>query len=222
MVIDSSPYKIYLRRFAFTPRTQRLVLAAAAMHELGHSLGISPWTIEGCDNLSFAGGKEAKKQYQETWANYYSVMNYYHIWDKKLVDYSDGSNGAPYDQNDWEEIYLPFFQIESNVMEDPLIEPPGTERVVDEEPIINKEWVFDKNLTEENQDKLNKMCFVKNIECEFCIYVNLEEQNIVRVYAKPIVYPTYTIWTLINEGYIDTDGILHFYSINENIEDINK
>ena len=132
LVIDSSPYKLYFKRSAFTPRTQRIVLAAAAMHELGHSLGISPWTFGGNDNITFTKGRQQKQEYVKTWGNYHSVMNYYYIWNKKLADYSDGSNGPPYDQNDWESFYLPYFKIDANAVEDPIIVPPGKDRLINE------------------------------------------------------------------------------------------
>jgi hypothetical protein len=35
-----------------SPRAWRVHLGAIFMHELGHTLGIFPWTIEGCDNRS--------------------------------------------------------------------------------------------------------------------------------------------------------------------------
>ena len=104
------------------------MLAAGAMHELGHSLGIAPWTIGGNDNFSFAESRQAKQDYLDEWGNYKSVMNYYYIWDKNLVDYSDGSHGYN-DQNDWEVFDLTFFQTESKVIEDPGFELPGEEEV---------------------------------------------------------------------------------------------
>ena len=227
MVIDSSPYRL-LKRMAFTPRTQRIVLAAAAMHELGHSFGIAPWTFEGNDNLTFAGGRQAKQQYGDTWGDYYSVMNYYHIWDKKLVDYSDGSNGPPYDQNDWEHFYLPTFNIESNAMEDPELELPGKDRIIDEEPEpTDDKWTYDENLTQEYLTELSNKCFVENVDFDLRVYVESANassadnaQRNVRLYAKPDTGATYSIWTLISEGYEDSDDALHFYSINDIIDDI--
>jgi hypothetical protein len=116
---DSSPYKMYLKRLAFTPRAQRLLLAAATMHELGHSLGIAPWTVGGNDNLTFTEGAAAKQAFLDKWGNYYSVMNYYYIFDKKLVDYSDGTHG-PGDVNDWAMFDLTYFK-----RNDQYIEYPG-------------------------------------------------------------------------------------------------
>jgi hypothetical protein len=224
IVIDSSPYKSYLRRSAFTPRTQRIVLAAAAMHELGHSLGIAPWTFEGNDNLTFANGRAARQHYDETWGDYYSIMNYYHIWKKDLVDFSNGNNGPPYDQNDWLHFYLPTFYIDSNAMEDPEIEPPGKDRLIDEnpEPTDNK-WIYEMNLTERYEMEISKMCFVENVDFEIRLYIesnNGMENKSVRLYAKPDVYPTYAIWSLISEGILKQDGTIDFYSMDEIIDNL--
>ncbi len=224
LVIDSSLYKLYLRRFAFTPRTQRIVTAAAALHELGHSLGIGPWTFGGNDNLTYVNGREAKQEYRDTWGNYYSVMNYYHIWDKKLADYSDGSNGPPYDQNDWENFYLPTFNIDANAVEDPIIEPPGTDRVINETPEpIWMHWLLDENLTITYQESFADKCYVENVDAEFRVYVpsQYDTNNIygrsVKIYAKPHTGTTYSQWSLIAEGTLDVNGNILFYSLDEEI-----
>ena len=117
--VDTSLYKLLVKRAAFTPRTQRLMLASAVMHELGHSLGIAPWTFGGNDNITWAQGKAAKAAYLEAWGNYKSVMNYYCIFDKHLVNYSDGTHG-PGDQNDWKAFDLTAFK-----KDDKEIEYPG-------------------------------------------------------------------------------------------------
>jgi len=229
LVIDSSPYRL-IKRSAFTQRTQRLALAAAALHELGHSLGIAPWTFEGNDNLSFANGRQASQQYKDTWGDYYSVNNYYHIWDYNLVDYSDGSNGPPYDQNDWEHFYLPTFNIESNAIEDPIIEPPGKDRLTDEKPEpITEGWVYEENLTKHYTTELSMKCFVENVDFDLRVYAEKSDdpsndsglQHVkIRVYAKPETGETYSVWSLISEGYEDSDGALLFYSITDIIDDI--
>lgn len=228
MVIDSSPYKVYLRRFAFTPRTQRLVLTAAAMHELGHSLGIAPWTFQGCDNLTFAAGRAAKQEYADTWGDYYSVMNYYHIWDKTLVDYSDGSNGPPYDQDDWAYFYLPTFEIESNAVEDPIIEPPGTERLINEtvEPVSSDAWKLDENITDANRILLDDLTNIPNMDVEYRVYLFDDEevlngmQPLVNIYARPDVDPTYAEWSLVAEGTLTADNTIEIYDQQEKIDEI--
>lgn len=124
MALGTNWFKYTINRMAFTPRLKRLALAAGVMHELGHSLGIGPWNVGGNDNISWVDGKEEKKAYMEKWGDYKSVMNYYYIWNYKIVDYSDGSHGAN-DVNDWELFDLTAFQKETNVIEDPGFELPG-------------------------------------------------------------------------------------------------
>ncbi|PNX46178.1 MAG: hypothetical protein BV456_12590 [Thermoplasmata archaeon M8B2D] len=225
LVIDSSLYKIFLKRGAFTPRTQSIVLSAAAMHELGHSLGIAPWTFQGNDNLTFAEGRAAKQEYENTWGDYYSVMNYLYIWDKNLADYSDGRNGPPYDQNDWEHFYLPTFEVDVNAVEDPTIEPPATDRLVNEtpEPLWDN-WYLEENLTIDNKASIDKICYVENVDAEYRVYVpeiydeNIKNGTYVRVYAKPDTGATYSQWSLIAEGILNDSGIISFYSIDEKID----
>ena len=68
------------------------------------------------------------KKYIEEHGNYRSVMNYYYIYDKTLVDYSDGSHGNG-DFDDWSFINLTFFQDNAKVFEDPGFELPGVEEI---------------------------------------------------------------------------------------------
>jgi len=126
MAVGTSIKKLVTKRGAYFPRTQRLALAAGVMHELGHSLGIGPWNVGGNDNISFALSRQAEQDYLDDWGNYKSVMNYYYIWDKSIVDYSDGSHGSG-DVSDWDMFNLTFFQSEAKVVEDPGFELPGVE-----------------------------------------------------------------------------------------------
>jgi hypothetical protein len=219
MTVFSNPRKMMTTASSFTPRTHRIVQGAAIMHELGHTLGITPWTIEGCDNFSFALGRKEKQEYVSTWGNYRSVMNYLHIYDKDLLDYSDGSNGQPYDQNDWEYLYLPFYKIESNVIEDPYLELPGTDRMVDLDVLPHTEtlegWHYDKNLTNNYRSFWDSQCHAVNVHCDYRVYVSTDHntvdhtnQRTVRIYAKPDVEPTYALWVLIAEATIYDNDIL--------------
>lgn len=128
LAVGTSIKKLLVNRMAWTPRTQRLALAAGVLHELGHSLSIGPWNVGGNDNLSYIEGRAAKQEYLDEWGDYKSVMNYYYIWDYSIVDYSDGSHG-PNDVNDWELFDLTFFQQDGRVVEDPGFELPGEEEI---------------------------------------------------------------------------------------------
>jgi hypothetical protein len=212
IAVDSSLYRL-IKRTAFTPRLQRIVLAAATLHELGHSLGIAPWTMEGCDNLTFVNGRDAKQEYDDTWGDYYSVMNYYHIWDKKLADYSTGENGPPYDQDDYAHFYLPTFEVDSNAMEDPLIEPPGKDRLIEEDiPPLDDSWMIEENLTSKYQSYFKQKCYVENVDVDIRLYVpsNYSKDDTngtsVKVYAKPLVEPTFSQYSLIYDLTLDKNG----------------
>jgi len=121
-------HSILIKRGGFTPRHYRLMLAAMVMHELGHSLGIGPWNVGGNDNITFVESRQAEEEFLDEWGNYRSVMSYYYIYDKTLVDYSDGTNG-PGDVNDWELFNYSSFQEESKVIEGPDFELPGVEEI---------------------------------------------------------------------------------------------
>ncbi len=192
----------------FTPRTQRLTLAAAVMHEIGHSLGITPWTIEGCDNISYGDSLAAREKYIDEWGGYYSIMNYFYIYDKKLLDYSDGSHGDG-DQNDWEKIYLPTFETESSVIEDLYFYPPGVDKVVDEHVKIKLEgWNYSKELTDKYVKDTRSP--VEPIKCNWSVYERVGDDHEypsdrnVRIYVQPMV--PFAGWVLMGEGYLNADG----------------
>ena len=205
-------------RRAYTERRLRIIEASAIMHELGHTLGILPWTIQGCDNFSFLPlFSKNYFDFKETWGNYDSVMNYFHIYDYNLVDYSDGSNGKPYDQNDWMELYLPTFQKELEVIEDPTVEPPAIDRVVIEDGDCTlKGWVYNKTLTNDFVNGNGNWSPIEPVKCRWRIFVRNEtyfypSNRNIRIYAQPIfkttiVQPAY--WTLIFEGIIRIDGTI--------------
>lgn len=125
MAVGNSYERNILNRGAFTPRAMRLVLASSIMHELGHTFGIGSWNVPGNDNISFI---EDEEKYLEEHGNYKSVMNYYYVYDKTIVDYSDGSNGQG-DFDDWGFFDLTFFQQNAKVFEDPGFELPGVEEI---------------------------------------------------------------------------------------------
>ena len=121
-------------------------------------------------------------------------------------------------------MYLPYFYIDAEVMEDPEIEPPAKDRIIDEnpEPIIN-EWIFDINRTEKYELDLSKMCFVENVDFEVRLYIESDiilENKTIRIYAKPEVYPTYSLWSLISEGKLNSDGTISFYSMEDIIDEL--
>jgi len=217
--------KLYRKRvitMSLTERTDRQMLAAGIMHELGHSMGIGPWTIEGCDNLSFNSlyfPSAAKTEYEQIWGNYKSVMNYYHIYDKGFVDYSDGSGGEN-DQNDWESLYLPTYQIESKVFEEVFFQTPGDDRFVDESYKFDLDgWSEDENITASSLSiNLDDDARIPGTDLEFKVLVktdqSIADQNsnrTIRIYVRPDCGTTYSTWSLSYDGYMDLTGSFHTY-----------
>jgi hypothetical protein len=202
----------------------RIKIASTLMHELGHSVGISPWTFEGCDNLSAFGGRATRKQYEETWGNYYSVMNYYHMYKTKLLDYSDGSNGPPYDQNDWMMLFVPSYQYNAELIEEIFFHPPGFDKIVwGETETSVTGYVYDESLTEKITRDMKEWSPVDPIDARWLVF-KLEEEDKYPNYKdiKVLVQPDvpYAGWALYGEGELDKEGNIIFYSQEDIIDEI--
>jgi hypothetical protein len=210
---------------ALTERQRMLMEAAYVMHELGHSLGIEPWTHEGCDNFSFAGSLKNSRNYNAVWGNYRSVMNYYHVIDKKLVDYSDGSHGKN-DFDDWGHLYLPTFQVEARIFEGIGFTLPLQDQLNGETLEFDlKGWDYDENLTENFSKTQNGKSALKWAGTSWFVFSKTDTEDkedcrTVRVYAYPDIYPVDSDWTLSCEGQVDSDGNINFYSQQEEIDKI--
>jgi len=219
-----------------TPRAWRVHLAAMFMHEVGHSLGITPWTVEGCDNLSSfeVFFTPAWREYKQTWGNYYSVMNYFWVvsndWLKVLIDYSDGSNAdTGYDVNDWETFYLPSFQTVSDVNEDITATPPCYDLLEIELDAVERlefgktNMKYDSNFTEEYLAMIDGRSPINPVDMTFRVYRKTDqvgiEINQILVYGLPNVYPTDSEFLLIKQGFIDSTGEMKFYSQQELIDE---
>lgn len=208
-----------------TPRAQRIKVAATLMHEMGHSVGISPWTFEGCDNLTYLDGRAAMKEYDETWGqNYWSIMNYYNIYKVKLLDYSDGENGPPYDQNDWLNLFVPNFEYNSELVEEIFFKPPGFDKIVygeTEEGVTG--YTYDKNLTEKYIKEIKDYSPVDPINVNWLVF-KLENKgkypnyNDVKILVQPDI--PYSGWALFKEGNLDTNDDIQFYSQETIIDNI--
>jgi len=122
-ILVFSGRKLNIKNFlAVTPRLRSILLAKGVLHELGHSMGLLPYTFPGNDIMSPVGIRYPnmpEEEYEKYLDQYHSIMSYNYIYrDRKLFDYSDGSNGAPYDQNDWNHLFLPSFQSDARAYED--------------------------------------------------------------------------------------------------------
>jgi hypothetical protein len=199
--------------------------AAYVMHELGHSMGIEPWTTEGCDNYSFSGGRQNKLNYDDIWGNYYSVMNYYHITDKNLVDYSDGTNGKN-DFDDWSHLYLPTFQLESRVFEGIDFSLPYKDKLNGEilEHAV-KGWEYDENISEDFTNEGIGWTPYKSDDIKWVAYVKTDDatqpsNRTIRLYAYPELNPVDTGWTLSYEINMNSDGEFLIYSLEEKTQEV--
>ena len=217
ILIDTSKRKTFVNRRAFTPRYQRVVLAKGILHEFGHSLGLMPYSFYGVDILPDQESRwpslpeDVFQQYLE---DYYSIMNYNYIFsEKKLFDYSDGSNDPVYDQNDWEYLYPPTFQFDAIAYEEavPTIDKTfeDIEPVFKDPKVILDDWVFDENISKKYIDEFKELNFAYNTKCDYKIFIenitDSQDNKAIRIYAKPKIEPTYTRWSLIAEGNIDID-----------------
>jgi len=226
--------KSYLNlKFAFTKRQIIVVQAKGVLHELGHSLGLKPEMFNGVDITTPIGVRYPnmpKEDYEKYLNKYYSVMNYKYIWGgpwgnaRKLVDYSDGKNGAPYDQKDWEHIYLPTFQTDSTVYEEAIDETfEDSEVVIKNASFVSKNWAYKENLTQQYNKKSVPVYF-DNIGFDIKVFeyngTDSNQKGDIRVYARPQVYPCYAAWSLIVEGKLGDSKVIKFYSIQDKIDEV--
>ena len=222
-----------------TQRACRVHLGAMCMHELGHTLGIMPYTFKGNDNPDSFNIPLTKgwREYRDTWGQYYSVMNYYWVCcndhRKTLFDYSDGSNGPPYDQKDWESLYLPTFQTNVLFIEQSGVPDPWTYDMIAKIDYglgaVGRleygldDWNYSAELTKEYLDKFYEGSPISPVKCDLRIYIKNEtqgdEKNL-RIYAQPQVEPTFAEYVLIREGYIDPEGNIQFYSMQDIVDDV--
>jgi hypothetical protein len=228
IAIDNSLNKL-IRRFAFTERVKRIVLAGAGFHELGHCMGLGSWSYAGIDNRTIYSDKKA---FLEVWGGYKSVMSYAFIFDKKLLDYSNGDDGAPYDQDDWSVLYLPTFQINAEVIEGPNF--ANLDSFEDKVAAIvdkiaypeSKGWKYDENLTNNISERKSDMITIYQGDAEYLVLIKVNESGKInysgrniRVYIKPNVLPVYSECGLNCEGtYNPSDNSFYFYSSEEIID----
>jgi hypothetical protein len=220
--------------FAVTPRLRSILLAKGVLHEMGHSMGLMPYTFKGNDIMGPVGVRYPNmddEEYQHYLDEYHSIMNYKYIYrDRKLFDYSDGSNGPPYDQNDWEYLYLPSFQSDARAYEEPVDETFEDFEVMDEEiyPAIEG-WYMIKNLSQHYIDLFESFVYSDlHIDTDFIILTTNDTsiENNVRVYVRPDIdpFPVIQSWTLIAEGKrpleINEGLSFSFYSFEDELSEI--
>jgi len=218
--------------FAITPRLRSILLAKGVLHELGHSMGLMPYTFPGNDIVGPVGFRYPnmpEDEYKKYLENYHSIMNYNYIYrDVKLFDYSDGSNGAPYDQDDWMNLFLPSFQSDARAYEEPIDETFEDFEVMEEEifPVIDG-WSYNENLTQKYNYNLKSFVY-SDLLIDTIFYILMADDYLdldrdIRIYAHPDIdpFPVVQSWILIAEGEYDfLNNDIHFYSYDEELNKI--
>jgi hypothetical protein len=205
--------RVFKNRLPPTQRVTRLLVASTLMHELGHSVGISPWTFEGCDNLTYF---QNEKQYARTWGQYWSVMNYYVMYELDLLDYSHGKNGPPYDQNDWLNLFVAHFQYNTELVEEIYFHPPGFDKVVYGETEMGVTgYEYDEGLTEKLVKRMGDWSPVKPITANWLVFKLKEKDKFpnfkpIKILVQPDV--PYAGWAEYAEGELDSNGKIQVYS----------
>ena len=204
-------------------RGMRISLAGSTMHELGHSCGIHPYSIEGCDNASYGIALFPNKTYKETWGQYVSVMNY--LYTHNHIQYSNGKNGPPYDQNDWLKLFIPEFQYNDIQVEDPKFKPPGYDKLVYGEPDFRvTDYMYDENLTINLTKKMGDFSPVDPIQATWAVFRLIDkEKNPNYKEIKVLVIPkdvTTADWVQYAEGELDSNNDIQFYSQDAIIDNV--
>lgn len=205
-------------------RGMRISLAGIIMHELGHTLGIHAYSFEGCDNKSYGAPLWPNKNFKDTWGQYVSVMNYLYTNNWKLLDYSDGKNGPPYDQNDWLKLFVAEFEYNDMRVEEPFSEPPGIDEVVYSETDIVTGYTYDANLTEKFVKNIEDFSPVDPIGVNWLVFKLADkEKNPNNREIKVLVIPkdvTTADWVQYAEGELDSNGDIQFYSQEEIVDEV--
>ena len=209
--------ELFIKRgIRLSSRGQHVALAAVTMHELGHSCGLSNVDFEGIDNMTHKSWLFPSQEWKDTYIDYRSVMCYYCMYDPSVLSYSDGSNGPPYDQNDWEQFFMPTFQYNNKYVEEAnLAEIP---EVIESEERFPEGYIFDENLTNDFKNNNSGFSPVDPIPVDWLVYKKMDSyQNDlardIKVFVKPIV-PAGK-WVQAYEGNLTLNATIEIYSTED-------
>ncbi|MBS3749069.1 MAG: hypothetical protein KGY67_05155 [Candidatus Thermoplasmatota archaeon] len=228
-----SAKELLIRYFGYgqspTPRGTRVAVASSLLHELGHFGGLTSDYFEGVDKVGYKPGGATfdilqGKEFRETWGQYRSVMNYAYIYRHNVLDYSDGSNDAPYDQNDWENLFLGGWSRTSLRVEEAYYLMYGDEWEEIREKLIDKNislietppisgYEFDQNLTSEFTALIGDYSPNPRWDVEWAVHRLVEKEKYphfrdvkILVSPKDISSKYATYWSLFLEGDLDENG----------------
>ena len=152
-------------------------------------------------------------------------MNYQCIYEPDLLDYSHGKNGPPYDQNDWEKIFVGHFQNNDIVVEDPELTLPidPNRLILGENEIGFTGYMYEENLTKNFVKSMNGWSPVDPIEANWTVFI-LEDDQINENYREVIVLVQpksvpFAKWSKYAEGQLDSEGNIQFYSQKDLIDE---
>ena len=203
-----------------TQRGKRVQLASLILHEMAHSCSIDAdnCQFEGIDNVSYGLYILPNKQYKATWGQYVSVLNYLYTNTPKIFDLSHGENGPPYDQNDWGMMFCGYFQYNAALIEEPYYSPQAGESIVRSEWRVT-DYTYDANLTEQFVKMIGDYSPMDPIKVNWSVYKLIDKEKNpnfreIKVFAQPKIKTTQQ-WVLNQNGDLDAQGKLQFYSFDE-------
>jgi len=114
--------------------------------------------------------------------------------------------------------------MEARVFEGAFFSPPCVDKIVDETIELEVSgWEYDEEITEQFRANYVGISPVSPIEVEWFVMVKTNEASQpddrdVRVYAKPVIEPGYSEWTLSWEGCLGDQNNVEVYSIQNEVD----
>ena len=135
-----------------------------------------------------------------------------------LFDLSHGENGPPYDQNDWSMMFVGHFEYIDSDIEEPFYDAG------DERDAVKNEWMvpgytYDINLTKTYLEYIKDYSPISPIQVNWSVYKLIDKENNssykdIKIFVQPKIKTTQQ-WVLYNEGDLDSEGNMFFYSIDD-------
>jgi hypothetical protein len=210
-----------------TKRGIRIQLGSSILHEMAHSCSVDADNCQfgGIDNMSYGNAIFPNKNYKATWGQYHSVLNYLYCNGPKTFDLSHGENGPPYDQNDWGMIFPGYFEYNAKLIEEPYYEAGTGELLVTSEWRVTG-YNYDANLTEKFVKYIGDYSPIDPIKVNWSVYRLIDKEKNpdnreIKVFVQPKIKTTQQ-WLLFQEGDLDSEGNMQFYSFDAVLKEKTK